>query len=139
MEATGGALVGEACGVVYGESIPNGGMLSENPVAVAFMNLASAMIRVGEDQSGNAGSSDGTVWRKQYLAQSRGVHPKMAWVKVSSSLENLGHTGRMGSFHHEDGGSQNSPFFNPIHSRHYTVTARMFELLLCFTRGDPPY
>ena len=88
--------VGEGGGVVYGESTSRGGMPSGNPVAVAFMNFAKAITRGGEDQRGDAGSSDRTTLRKRCLAQSRGGHPKTACGKVSSSVEHLGHVGRTG-------------------------------------------
>ena len=100
LSATGVVLAGEAWGEVYGESTPKVGMLSENPVAVAFMNLASATSRVGEDQRGDAESSDGTAQRKQCLAHSRGGHSRTACVKVSSSAEHLGQIRRTGSATH---------------------------------------
>ena len=56
--AKSGFAVGEGGGVVYGGSIPRGGMPSGNPVAVAFMNFAKATVRWGEDQRGDAGSSN---------------------------------------------------------------------------------
>ena len=93
----GAAWLGEASGVRYGESVPSGGMPSGKPVAVALMNFARARTRGGEDQTGDAGSSDGTARRKRRLAQSRGGHLKTACVKVSSSEEHLGQTGRTGS------------------------------------------
>ena len=94
------ARPGEASGVRHGESVPSGGIPSGKPVAVALMNFARATTRGGEDQTGDAGSSDGTARRKRCLAQSRGGHPKTACVKVSSSEKHLGQVGRTGSLDH---------------------------------------
>ena len=74
-------------------------MPSGKPVAVAFMNFAKETMRGGEDQTGDAGSSDGTARRKRCPADSRGGHPNAVCVKVSSSEEHLGHMGRTGSLH----------------------------------------
>ena len=60
----------EAGGVAYGVSTSSGGMPSGKPVAIAFMNFARATTRWGEDQMGEAGSSDGTARRKRCLAHS---------------------------------------------------------------------
>ena len=97
----GGAAWGEASGVVYGKSVPSGGMPSGKPVAIAFMNFAKATTRGGEDQMGDAGSSDGTARRKRCLAHWRGGHSKTAYMKVSLPEEPLGHIGRMGYLHQE--------------------------------------
>ena len=97
----GGSGPGEAGGVTYGESVPSGGMLSGNLVAVAFMNFAKAITSGGEDQTGDAGSSDGTAQRKRCLACSRGGHLSTACSKVSSSEEHLGQVGRGASLYHE--------------------------------------
>ena len=95
----GAAGPGEAGGIAYGESVLSGGMPSGKPVAVAFMNFAKATSRWGEDQTGEAGSSDGTARRKRCLAHSRGGHSKRAYVRVLSPEEHLGHVGRTGSLH----------------------------------------
>ena len=86
---------------MYGESVSSGGMPSGNPVAVAFMNFASATTRWREDQTGDAGSSDGTAQRKRCLAHSRGGYPNRVCEKVSSSEEHLRHTGRTGSLYQD--------------------------------------
>ena len=94
----GGAVwMGDASRVMYGESVPSGGIPSGKPVAVALMNFAKATTRRGEDQMGDAGSSDGTARRKRCLAQSRGGHLRTACVKDSSSEEHLGQVGMTGS------------------------------------------
>ena len=90
---------GEGGGVVNGESDPRGGMPSGKPVAVAFMNFARATTRGREDQTGEAGSSEGTARRKRCLAHSQGGHSRTACVKVSSPEEHLGHVGRTKSLH----------------------------------------
>ena len=91
------ASQGEASGVRYGDSVPSGGILSGKPVAVALMNFARATTKGGEDQTGDAGSRDGTARRKRCLGQSRGGHLSTACEKVSSSEEHLGQVGRTGS------------------------------------------
>ena len=96
---SGVAAWGEGGGVEYRESVPRGGMPSGNPVAVDLMNFAKATTRGGEDQTGDARSSEGTAWRKRCLAHSRGGHSKTSCVKVSSPEEHLGHVGRTGSLH----------------------------------------
>ena len=61
-----------------GESVPNGGMLSGNPVAVALMNLASAIVRAGDDQPGDSWLSEVTPGRKRVLAQAPGGQERTA-------------------------------------------------------------
>ena len=84
-------------GVMYGGSVPRGGIPSGNPVAITCINLAKAIARGGEDQRENEGSSDGTTRSKQCFAHSRGGHPWTACGKVSSSPEYIRHVGRTGT------------------------------------------
>ena len=80
-----------------GELVPNRGMLSGKPVAVALMNLAKATTSDRVDQMGDSWPSEVTPGRKRVLAQAQGGQDKTACAKLSSSEEHRGQVASTGS------------------------------------------